>query len=118
MNKVAGGGIPSAIWRRFMIEAHVGKEPRDFDWLLPDPVQETEEDPRNGFYGELAADFASAAASLEPEAGEVPALPAEPGQPQAPGQPYQPGQPAQPGPQPQPPRRQPAQPLPDGPIPY
>lgn len=97
MNKVAGGGIPSAIWRRFMIEAHVGIEPKDFDWLLPDPVQETEEDPRNGFYGELASDFAQVAANLEPEAGETSAMPFEPGQPQEPGQPMQPMQPMQPG---------------------
>ena len=73
MNGVAGGGIPSTIWRRFMLEAHVGKPVRDFDWLLPDPVPETEDDPRNPFYGELADDFGRAADSLDGQAGDMPA---------------------------------------------
>lgn len=98
MNKVAGGGIPSTIWRRFMIEAHKGLPARDFDWLLPDPVLETEDDPRNGFYQDLAGDFARTVQELEPETLE----PYVPGEPDAPGQPQQP----------------PAPQLPPGPIPY
>ncbi len=65
MNQVAGGGLPSSIWRRFMVEAHKGLPARDFDWLLPDPKPETEPDPRNGFYRGLAADFGGAAAEAE-----------------------------------------------------
>lgn len=93
MNRVAGGGIPSTIWRRFMMEAHVGKEARDFDWLLPDPIPETEDDPRNPFYGELASDFARAADALESQAGDVPAEPVNPDAPGAPGVPGEPGRP-------------------------
>ncbi len=97
MNRVAGGGIPSTIWRRFMLEAHVGKPARDFDWLLPDPVPETEDDPRNPFYGELANDFARAADSLEDQAGDVPATPVVPVVPAAPGGPEAPRVPGAPG---------------------
>jgi len=92
MNKVAGGGIPSTIWRRFMIEAHKGLPARDFDWLLPDPVLETEEDPRNGFYQDLASEFARTAESLEPQTAE----PFTPAEPEAPPQPETPQLPAGP----------------------
>jgi len=95
MNKVAGGGIPSAIWRRFMIEAHKDLPVRDFDWLLPDPVVETEADPRNGFYQDLAGDFARTVEELEPETLE----------------PYTP-------PEPEAPETPPAPDLPPGPLPY
>lgn len=82
MNKVAGGTLPAAIWRRFMIIAHEGLPARDFDWLMPDPVPEEEADPRNPFYSDLAGDFARAADALEsviePEAPPVPAKPAAP----------------------------------------
>ena len=44
-----------SIWRRFMVTAHQSLAVRDFDWLLPDPVVETQPDPRNGFYETLAA---------------------------------------------------------------
>lgn len=88
MNKVAGGTLPAAIWRRFMIIAHEGLPARDFDWLMPDPVPEEEADPRNPFYGELAGDFARTADSLEPviepEAPPVPVAPPEPPKPQLP----------------------------------
>jgi penicillin-binding protein 1A len=80
-----------------MMEAHVGKEARDFDWLLPDPIPETEDDPRNPFYGELANDFARAAESLEPQAGDVPAVPADPDAPGVPGEPGRPDPAAPPG---------------------
>lgn len=113
MNKVAGGGIPSTIWRRFMMEAHVGKEARDFDWLLPDPIPETEDDPRNPFYGELASDFARAAESLEPQAGDVPAVPTDPDAPGVPGEPGRTDPAAPPG------SRRPAAQIPAGEvIPY
>ncbi|MDO9224298.1 MAG: penicillin-binding transpeptidase domain-containing protein, partial [Caulobacter sp.] len=88
MNKVAGGGIPSAIWRRFMIVAHEGVPARDFDWLLPDPVPETEEDPRNAFYQDLASDFGRAVDSLEP--AREPEVPVEPLAPAAPPKPQLP----------------------------
>lgn len=113
MNKVAGGGIPSTIWRRFMMEAHVGKEARDFDWLLPDPIPETEDDPRNPFYGELASDFARAAESLEPQAGDVPAVPTDTDAPGVPGEPGRTDPAAPPG------SRRPAAQIPAGEvIPY
>ena len=116
MNKVAGGGIPSTIWRRFMIEAHQGVEAKDFDWLLPDPVPETEADPRNGYYSELAADFGRAAEALEATAGDAPA---EPGAPEEPGAPGEPGRPDAAAPPPGQRRTAPpAQPLPSGDIPY
>lgn len=86
MNHVAGGTLPAAIWRRFMIVAHEGLPVRDFDWLMPDPVPEEESDPRNPFYGELASDFARAAESLEPVAAEpeAPPAPVEPARPEMP----------------------------------
>ncbi len=117
MAKVAGGGLPSAIWRQFMIVAHEGKEARDFDWLLPDPVPETEEDPRNGFYSELAGEVARTAESLDTEIGDIPAQPETPEQPAVPGQPQQPQRPDMapaPGQRRAPPPPQPA----TEPIPY
>lgn len=65
MNKVVGGDLPASIWRRFMVTAHQSLAVRDFDWLLPDPVVETQPDPRNGFYETLAAEFARTASELE-----------------------------------------------------
>ncbi|HYE45638.1 MAG TPA: PBP1A family penicillin-binding protein [Caulobacter sp.] len=65
MERVAGGGMPSTIWRQYMVVAHQGLPARDFDWLLPDPEPETEPDPRNGFYEGLAADFGRQAGELE-----------------------------------------------------
>ena len=73
MNHVVGGDIPASIWRRFMIVAHEGLAVRDFDWLLPDPALQYEADPRNGFYGTLASEFARAAQE------EAPAPTAAPG---------------------------------------
>ena len=85
MNHVAGGTLPAAIWRRFMIIAHEGLPARDFDWLMPDPVPEEEADPRNPFYSDLAGDFGRTADSLEPAIEpEAPSVPAEPPKPELP----------------------------------
>ena len=85
MNHVAGGTLPAAIWRRFMIIAHEGLPARDFDWLMPDPVPEEEADPRNPFYSDLAGDFGRTADSLEPVIEpEAPSVPAEPPKPELP----------------------------------
>ncbi|UAL12943.1 PBP1A family penicillin-binding protein [Caulobacter segnis] len=82
MNRIVGGDIPATLWRRFMVTAHQTLAIRDFDWLLPDPVVETQPDPRNGYYETLAAEFARAAAELE-DAGAPPPEP-EPGPPTTP----------------------------------
>ena len=87
MNHVAGGTLPAAIWRRFMIVAHEGLPARDFDWLVPDPIPEEEADPRNPFYGDLASEFGRTVQALEPEIvpePETPAVPMEPAKPQLP----------------------------------
>ena len=84
MNHVAGGTLPAAIWRRFMIVAHEGLPARDFDWLMPDPIPEEIADPRNPFYGDLASDFGRTADSLAAEAAETPPTPAEPPKPATP----------------------------------
>ena len=73
MNKVVGGDLPASIWRRFMVTAHQSLAVRDFDWLLPDPVVETQPDPRNGFYETLAAEFARTASELEDAKADEPA---------------------------------------------
>ena len=84
MNHVAGGTLPAAIWRRFMIVAHEGLPARDFDWLMPDPIPEEIADPRNPFYGDLASEFGRTADSLAAEAAEIPPTPAEPPKPATP----------------------------------
>jgi penicillin-binding protein 1A len=94
MEKVAGGGMPATIWRGFMVAAHQGLPVRDFDWLLPDPVPETEADPRNGFYEGLTSDFSRAAEELEVMTRE-PDPPVEP-PPVAPPGAAAPPQPAEP----------------------
>ncbi|MCK5909089.1 MAG: penicillin-binding protein, partial [Caulobacter sp.] len=70
MNKVVGGDIPAAVWRRFMVAAHASLAVSDFPWLLDDPVVETRPDPRNGFYETLAAELARTASERE-DAGEA-----------------------------------------------
>lgn len=75
MEHVAGGTLPAAIWRRFMVEAHQTLPPRSFDWLpqmdapsAPPPsdtVAGPSADPRNNFYNDLANDFSSAAAGAD-----------------------------------------------------
>ncbi len=84
MARVTGGSLPAEIWRRFMIEAHKGVPPHDFDFLpvetAPAPADETPDpedvageveavpatdakpapskpDDRSSFYGSLADDF-------------------------------------------------------------
>ncbi|HPA40299.1 MAG TPA: hypothetical protein PLV04_16250, partial [Phenylobacterium sp.] len=52
--------------------AHETLPARDFDWLLPDPVPETEADPRNAFYDELSSDFAAAAREAQASIPEPP----------------------------------------------
>jgi penicillin-binding protein 1A len=71
MRKVTGGEVPAGIWRQFMIVAHKGMEPRDFDWLLPLPQAEPNyaepAAPRqDGFYDDLSAEFSRTAAYDEP----------------------------------------------------
>jgi penicillin-binding protein 1A len=70
MNKVVGGDIPAAVWRRFMVAAHASLAVSDFPWLLDDPVAETKPDPRNGFYETLAAELARTASEREGPEGE------------------------------------------------
>ncbi|MBX3479916.1 MAG: PBP1A family penicillin-binding protein [Caulobacter sp.] len=127
MERVAGGGMPTTIWRQYMVAAHKGLPVRDFDWQVPDPEPETEPDPRNGFYEGVALDFNRAAGELEiltrdpAPGGDGPGDPLAPG---APGMPPAPPPPTKGGPQPRglppksapPPKPQPK--LPDGPIPF
>jgi penicillin-binding protein 1A len=72
MEHVAGGTLPAAIWRQFMVEAHKGLPIRPFDWLppldaptpgQPGPPAKDAPDPRNTFYNDLANDFSAAAGS-------------------------------------------------------
>ncbi len=74
MNRVVGGDLPATIWRRLMMYAHKDLPARDFDWLLEEVSAAEEPDPRNGFYGTLASEFARArveaaeeAEAMEPE---------------------------------------------------
>lgn len=76
MNRVVGGDIPAAVWRRFMVAAHASLAVSDFPWLLEDPVVETKPDPRNGFYETLAAELARTAS--ERESADSSAEPATP----------------------------------------
>jgi penicillin-binding protein 1A len=50
MAKVTGGELPAEIWKRFMTVAEKGLPPRDFPWLVPEPLEEptvtTVSDPR------------------------------------------------------------------------
>ena len=39
MNKVTGGEIPAAIWKRFMSSAEAGKPSLDFAWLQQEPSE-------------------------------------------------------------------------------
>jgi penicillin-binding protein 1A len=73
MEHVAGGTLPAAIWRKFMIEAHKDVPSHSFDWLpeldapsapppgLEGPPSKDAPDPRNNFYNDLANDFSQAA---------------------------------------------------------
>ncbi len=64
MDRVTGGDLPAALWRRFMVEAHAGLPIRDFDGLAAPTQARTE---RDAFYTGLAAEFDAAAA---PATGE------------------------------------------------
>jgi penicillin-binding protein 1A len=70
MDKVTGGEVPAAIWKRMMTAAHGDTPPHDF--VLPPPPASTageeiaasgepdadaEADPRGAFYDSLAGDF-------------------------------------------------------------
>jgi penicillin-binding protein 1A len=88
MNKVTGGQLPAAIWRRMMIAAHLGLPVRDFDWMPPpDPLETpppaeaptndtvaiatpaaTGPDQKTGFYQDLSADFGHAVEGKAPPA--------------------------------------------------
>ena len=57
MNQVTGGQVAAAIWKDYMVTAHMNLPSREFEWLLPDPEPVYEGDPRNGFYEGLAYDF-------------------------------------------------------------
>jgi penicillin-binding protein 1A len=81
MNKVVGGDVPAAIWKRMMVFAHKDLPVRDFDWLLAEVTAAEEPDPRNGFYGTLAAEFARARVEAADAAQAL--TPAEPLRPQA-----------------------------------
>lgn len=63
--KITGGDVPAAIWRRFMIEAHQRLPARDFDGLAP---SRPDQDARDRFYAELAAEFAREAEAFAEEA--------------------------------------------------
>jgi penicillin-binding protein 1A len=75
MNRLKGGDLPAAIWRRFMLAAHQGLPPRGFPWAInPDPVEpvasegqdaDTQAQARAGFYQTLSAEFARAEAGEE-----------------------------------------------------
>ncbi len=68
MNRVVGGDLPAAIWKRLMTVAHKDLPARDFDWLLDEVAASEAPDPRNGFYGTLASEFARARVEAEEEA--------------------------------------------------
>jgi len=57
MNQVTGGQVAAAIWKDYMVTAHINLPSREFEWLLPDPEPVYEDDPRNGFYEGLAYEF-------------------------------------------------------------
>jgi penicillin-binding protein 1A len=68
MNRVVGGDLPSTVWKRLMTFAHKDLPARDFDWLLDEVAPSETPDPRNGFYGTLASEFARARVEAEEEA--------------------------------------------------
>lgn len=68
MNRVVGGDMPAAIWKRIMVFAHRDLPVRDFDWLVTEPGADEQPDPRNGFYGTLASEFARARVAAAEEA--------------------------------------------------
>ncbi|MET0295405.1 MAG: PBP1A family penicillin-binding protein, partial [Phenylobacterium sp.] len=80
MRGVTGGELPAQAWRKFMVVAHEGLIPHEFDWLGTAPEQELKAAERNAFYDVLAAEFgrAQAMAEAEPESAPEPvSLPRE-----------------------------------------
>ena len=75
MNQVTGGQVAAAIWKDYMVTAHMNLPSREFEWLLPDPEPVYEEDPRNGFYEGLAYDFETAERDVAPLPQPIPMLP-------------------------------------------
>jgi penicillin-binding protein 1A len=65
MNRVTGGILSAEVWRRFMMVAHARLPARNFDWLTPEPVAQTEADPRNAFYKDLANEFSASGRDAE-----------------------------------------------------
>ncbi|WP_323690961.1 PBP1A family penicillin-binding protein [Phenylobacterium sp. 58.2.17] len=74
MNQVTGGQVAAAIWKDYMVTAHMNLPSREFEWLLPDPEPVYEDDPRNGFYEGLAYDFET----TEHDAAPLPELFSQP----------------------------------------
>lgn len=75
MNQVTGGQVAAAIWKDYMVTAHMNLPSREFEWLLPDPEPVYDDDPRNGFYEGLAYDFETAERDVAPLPQPIPMLP-------------------------------------------
>ncbi|WP_436062467.1 MULTISPECIES: multimodular transpeptidase-transglycosylase PbpC [unclassified Phenylobacterium] len=75
MNQVTGGQVAAAIWKDYMVTAHMNLPSREFEWLLPDPEPVYEDDPRNGFYEGLAYDFETTERDVAPPPQPIPQLP-------------------------------------------
>lgn len=75
MNQVTGGQVAAAIWKDYMVTAHMNLPSREFEWLLPDPEPVYDDDPRNGFYEGLAYDFETAERDVAPPLQPIPILP-------------------------------------------
>ncbi|WP_312161649.1 PBP1A family penicillin-binding protein [Phenylobacterium sp.] len=76
MNQVTGGQVAAAIWKDYMVTAHMNLPSREFEWLLPDPEPVYEDDPRNSFYEGLAYEFEDAERDAAPPPQYLPQLPA------------------------------------------
>lgn len=75
MNQVTGGQVAAAIWKDYMVTAHMNLPSREFEWLLPDPEPVYDDDPRNGFYEGLAYDFETAERDVAPPPQPIPMWP-------------------------------------------
>lgn len=78
MNRVVGGDLPAAIWKRMMVAAHENLPVRDFDWLIAPVGPDEQPDPRNGFYGDLASEFSRARVEASEEAQSLEPPPMRP----------------------------------------
>lgn len=74
MNQVTGGQVAAAIWRDYMVTAHMNVPAHEFEWLLPDPEPIYEDDPRNEFYRGLAFEFEEEAREVAPPPPAPPQL--------------------------------------------